>query len=91
MGINKYHSYLLHQSLAQLMLVYGGSIIHHYYRYCHYLEHEKFTINITNTARLLELFIVINASSLLILIAPMAVNELASIKWFELGEFCPPL
>ena len=56
-----------------------------------YLEHEKFTINTTNAARYVELFIVINANSLLILIAPIAVNELASIKWFELGEFCPRL
>jgi len=58
----------------------------------HYLGHEKFTINTsTNAARFVEVFIVINTNSLLILIAPMAVNELASIKWFELGDFCPRL
>ena len=56
-----------------------------------YLGHEKFTINTTNAAPFIELFIVINANGLLIVIAPMAVNELASIKWFELGDFCPRL
>jgi hypothetical protein len=57
----------------------------------HYLEPEQFTINTTNATRFFKLFIIIYANSLLILIAPMAVNELASIKWFELGEFCPRL
>ena len=56
-----------------------------------YLEPEKFTKNTTNAAQLFELFIVINSSILLILIALIAVNELDSIKWFELGEFCPRL
>ena len=57
----------------------------------HYLGREKFTIHTTNSARFLELVIIINANSLLILIARIAVNELGSIKWFELGDFCPRL
>jgi len=37
---------------------------------------------------IIEAFIVINFPISLILIAPLAVNECASIKWFEFGDYC---
>ncbi len=64
------------------MLVYGRVITASILPICSILEDIKNLKKYDKFSLFIEAFFVINCHSLLILIAPITVNEGASIKWF---------